>query len=286
MIAICKAVRLSSYNSPMKPIDLRTALHNGNRVFGTLIVSESPLWPRAVATCGLDFVFIDTEHISLTNSQVASMCQAYRGISLPPIVRIPCPDPTTAAKMLDIGACGVIAPYVETPKQAIELVGAVRYRPLKGKRLANRLAGEEFEPELEEYLSNRNDPNLLVVNIESVPAVDALDDILAVEGIDSVLIGPHDLSCSLGRPEQYDHPDFLKACETIFKTARKHNVGAGIHFMGDVEQQVRFIELGANMLIHSADIVLVAKHVKKDLAAIREAVGDQHRDASGEVEAI
>lgn len=270
----------------MNSQEIRQALHAGTRVFGTLVVSESPLWPRAIATAGLDFVFIDTEHIALTMSQVASMCQSYRGLDLPPIVRIPSPDATTAAKMLDIGACGVIAPYVETPEQATALVGAVRFRPLKGKRLQSRLAGESVEPELEAYLSNRNDSNILVLNIESVPALEALDEILSVEGIDSVLIGPHDLSCSLGIPEQYDRPEFLKACETIFQTARKHGVGAGIHFMGEVEQQVRFLEFGANMLIHSADIVLTAKHLKQDLAEIRNAVGETRPNGQGEVDAI
>ncbi len=274
------------YHTAMKSIELRQALHNGRRAFGTLVVSESPLWPRAIATVGLDFVFIDTEHIALTISQVADMCQSYRGVGLPPIVRIPSPDATAAAKMIDIGAAGVIAPYVETPEQATALVGAIRYRPLKGQRLQERLDGKEFEPELESYIANRNDPNLLVLNIESVPAIQRLDEILAVKGVDSVLIGPHDLSCSLGIPEQYEHPEFLAACETIFKTARSHGVGAGIHFMGEVEQQQRFIELGANMLIHSADIVLVAKHLKSDLQELRERVGESQRDVDGEVDAI
>jgi len=269
----------------MNASELRKRLHNGQRVFGTLVVSESPLWPRAIATTGLDFVFIDTEHTALTHSQVAAMFQSYRGVDLPPIVRIPCPDPIAAAKMLDIGAAGVIAPYVETPEQATDLVGAVRYRPIKGKRLAQRLAGESFEPELESYLDKRNTANVLVLNIESVPAIEALPEILSVEGVDSVLIGPHDLSCSLGIPEDYDNANFLAACEKIFQTAREHNVGAGIHFMGDVKQQLRFLELGANMLIHSADIVLATKHLKSELGAIREAVGEQ-KSAEGEVEAI
>ncbi len=270
----------------MKSQEIRQALHSGKRVFGTLVVSESPLWPRAIATTGLDFVFIDTEHTALTTSQVAAMCQSYRGLDLPPIVRIPSPDATMAAKMLDIGACGVIAPYVETPEQASALVGAVRFRPLKGKRLQSRLAGELVEPELEKYLEQRNDPNILVLNIESVPAMEALDEILSVKGVDSVLIGPHDLSCSLGIPEQYEQPEFIKACEKIFQTARKHGVGAGIHFMGNVEQQVRFVESGANMLIHSADIVLTAKHLKQDLAVIRDTLGETRPDGQGEVDAI
>ena len=266
--------------------ELRSALHDGKRVFGTAIISESPLWPRAIATAGLDFVFIDTEHIALNVSQVASMCQSYRGIGLPPIVRIPSPDATAAAKMLDIGAAGVIAPYVETVEQATQLVGAVRFRPLKGERLQQRLAGEKLEPELESYLQQRNTANVLLLNIESKPAMAALDEILGVDGVDSVLIGPHDLSCSLGIPEQYDHPDFLDACASIFKTARRHGVGAGIHFTGEVVEQLRLLELGANLLIHCADVTLMAKHLRQDISAIREAVGEERQSAPGSVDAI
>ena len=255
-------------------------------MFGTLVVSESPLWPRAIATTGLDFVFIDTEHVALSHSQIAAMCQSYRGFELAPIVRIPSPDAYAAAKMLDIGAAGIIAPYIEEPEQVRQLVGAVRYRPLKGARLQARLNGEKLEPALEEYLAERNDPNILILNIESVPAMEALDEILAFSGVDGVLIGPHDLSCSLGIPEQYENQDFLASCERIFKTARKHQVGAGIHFMGDVQQQVRFLEMGANMLIHSADIVLTAKHLKQDLAAIRKQVGEDVQLDRGELDAI
>jgi 4-hydroxy-2-oxoheptanedioate aldolase len=88
-----------------------------------------------------------------------------------------------------------------------------------------------------------------------------------------VLIGPHDLSCSLGVPEQYAHPTFLKACETILRKARGAGVGAGVHFWGDTDQQVRFLELGANLLIHSADITLFQKHLCNELDAVKKAIG-------------
>jgi 2-keto-3-deoxy-L-rhamnonate aldolase RhmA len=87
-----------------------------------------------------------------------------------------------------------------------------------------------------------------------------------------VLIGPHDLTCSLGVPENYDHPDFLQACQTIFRKARAAGIGAGIHFWGEVEQQTRFLKMGANLLIHSADISLFQKHLKQELDAIRRTV--------------
>src|SRR5258708_17105307 len=148
-------------------------------VFGTLIVSPSPMWPRALEGSGLDFVFIDTEHIALDRVQVSWMCQAYSRMGLPPIVRIPSPDPFEATKMLDGGAAGIIAPYIETAEQAQALRGAVKLRPIKGRRLEDRLEEKPFEPELEQYVHGRN-TQALILNIESVPPLEALDEILAV----------------------------------------------------------------------------------------------------------
>ena len=145
--------------------------------------------------------------------------------------------------MPDGGASGVIAPYVESATQVQQLRGAVKKRPLKGKKLEETLAGKPLQPSLDEYVSQSAENRLLIVNIESVPAMDALESILKVPDLDGVLIGPHDLTCSLAIPEQYDHPIFLDACESIFKMARKHGVGAGIHFWGDVEQQINFLHL-------------------------------------------
>lgn len=253
----------------MTPKELRRRLHSGQTSIGTLIVSPSPRWPEAVRNCGLDFVFIDTEHIALDRAQLSWMCQTYSALGLPPLVRIPSPDPYAATMVLDGGAAGVIAPYVESAHQVNGLRGAVKFRPIKGIRLQEMLDGLPVESQLAEYLKEAADNRLLIVNVESVPAIKALDEILAVPDLDSVLIGPHDLTCSLGIPEQYEHPDFLAACETIFSKARSAGVGAGIHFWGDVQQQKRLLDLGANLLIHSGDIMLFQKQLKFDLDAIR-----------------
>jgi 4-hydroxy-2-oxoheptanedioate aldolase len=256
----------------MNSTEFTRKLRAGEPLFGTLIVSPSPMWPAALEGSGLDFVFLDTEHIALDRGQLSWMCQTYVRMGLPPLVRIPSPDPFEATKALDGGAAGLIAPYVETAQQVQALRGAVKLRPVKGRRLADRLAGAPFEQELEDYARRRNTA-ALIVNIESVPALDALDEILAVPDLDAVLIGPHDLSCSLGMPEQYDRPEFLAACEMIFRKARKAGVGAGIHSWGSVESQSRYLRCGANMLIHSADITLFQKHLRLELAAIKQAAG-------------
>lgn len=257
----------------MTAAELRVRLRAGERLYGTLIVSPSPRWPDVVRGCGLDFVFLDTEHIALDRAGLSWMCQTYAALGLPPLVRIPAPDPFAATMVLDGGAAGVIAPYVESVDQVQALRGAVKCRPLKGRKLQHLLDGGTIEPELERYLADGAASRVLLINVESAPALAALDSLLAVPDLDGVLIGPHDLSCSLGLPEQYDHPDFLAACAEIFRKARWAGVGAGIHFWGDHAQQRRFLELGANFLIHSADISLFQKHLRADLTALRGADG-------------
>src|SRR5262245_18207225 len=102
------------------------ALHEGRRVFASAIVAMSPLWPALAKQAGIDFVFVDTEHIPLDRQTLSWICQTYQALGLPPVVRIPCNDPFEACKVLDAGASGVIGPYVETAEQVRALVGAVK----------------------------------------------------------------------------------------------------------------------------------------------------------------
>lgn len=252
------------------------ALHAGSPVYGTLIVSTSPVWLGHVKSTGLDFVFIDTEHIPIDRVTLSWMCQAYRLSGLAPMVRIPQPDPHQACMVLDGGASGVLAPYVETPEQVRSLVGAVKFRPLKGQRLTDFLSGEKgLEPELLNYVNERNADNFLVINIESVPAMDSLEQILDVPGIDAVLIGPHDLSCSLGIPEQYDNPQFERAVQHILHTVRSRHLGFGVHFWKSPDRQIAWARAGANLIMHHGDVSIFSQALKQDLSIIRDALKDK-----------
>ena len=254
----------------MNPINLKKNLHSGEIVFGTLIVSPSPFWPKALKNLNLDFVFIDTEHIAIDNNQLSWMCRMYSEMEITPIVRITSPNQYDATMVLDFGAQGVIAPYIENVEEVVNLRGATKLRPLKGKKLFHILNGEKIESSMIGYLDNFNKNHTLVINIESKPAVDNLDKILDVPDIDAVLIGSHDLSCSLGIPEQYENKLFMKTAETIFKKARDKNIGAGIHSWCDVDHHIKLINMGANMLIHKADIILFENHLKDELDYIKQ----------------
>lgn len=253
---------------------LSTAMRNGDMVYGTAIYSPSPIWPRVVQNLDLDMVFIDTEHTPHDRNTVSWLCQAFSACNLAPIVRIPSPDPYLAQMVLDGGATGIIAPYIEYPEQVKALGGAVKLGPLKGDKLKAFLDGEkELEPELADYLAKRNEQKVFIVNIESVPAMERLDDILSNPHVDGVFIGPHDLSCSLGLPEQWEHPVFDQAIRDIITACRKHNVGIGIHH-NYTEHEIAWIKAGANIVMHSSDISAFNRALTAEFKTIREGIGD------------
>jgi 4-hydroxy-2-oxoheptanedioate aldolase len=270
----------------MNGLQIRGRLHGGIRVYGTLVVSNSPHWVSMVDQIGVDFVFIDTEHIALDRTTLAWMCQAYAAKGKPPLVRIPRPDPFEASMALDGGACGVIAPYIETPAQVRDLVGAVKFKPLKGKRLKQALEDPTcIEPRLREYLAESSAYTILIANIESAPALKNLDAILAVEGLDAVLVGPPDLSCSLGIPEQYDNERFLEAVDSIIDRARAQGIGAGVHAFSAplARHELRWARRGANLIVHGADITASCEKLTEDFRGLRQELGDTATQPHGHV---
>lgn len=251
-----------------------------------MLVSISPFWPKVIGDCGLDFVFIDTEHIAIGRETLSWMCRCYAVLGLPPLVRITDPDPHKATVALGDGAAAVVAPYVELPEQVQALRGATKLRPLKGKRMEEVLNGFMPDGELGDYMASRNAGHGLIINVESVPAIERLDALLDIDGLDAVLVGPHDLSCSLGIPEQYTDKRFLSAVEVIFQKARSRGIGAGIHMWGSIEEHVRLLNMGANFFIHKADIILFQTHLTTELSQLWQAFGKAEHSGSRSIDIL
>jgi 2-keto-3-deoxy-L-rhamnonate aldolase RhmA len=250
-------------------------LKEGNRVYGTCVTATSPIWTTTIAKTGVDFVFIDTEHIPLDRAALAALCQHYQALNVTPIVRIASPDPYLACQAIDGGAIGIVAPYLENSDQFKTLIGAIKYRPLKGEKLEAILNGETpLDSSLDAYIQNYNRGNLFIANIESVPALGRLEELLSEPGVDGVFIGPHDLSVSMGLPEQYDHPEFEAAVRQIIQITRSKGKHIGIHFSLEPERQIKWIQEGVNMVVHSFDIALFKQKLIADIVCIQSAVGD------------
>ena len=255
---------------------VKQKLSKGENVYGTCIVSTSPIWSRAVRDLDLDFVFIDTEHLPIDRTELTYLCQIYVAYGIAPIVRIPSPDPYLACMVCDAGAQGVLAPYIEEVSQVQQLVGATKYRPLKGKKLQQVIQKEEpLSPDLDHYLKKYNQDCLCLINIESTVGLENLNQLLEVPGLDGVVIGPHDLSINMELPEQYEHPDFKSAVELVITRARKHKKAVGIHFPTGPERQIEWAEKGANIILHSSDFFLFRDKLTEDLQTIKKAIGDK-----------
>lgn len=254
--------------------ELREALTNGKRVYGITVEGfGQPKWPHFFAQCGLDFVFMDTEHTPINHETAAWAAQTYAAHGVVPLLRIPEISASRAARGLDWGAHGIIVPYVETVEEVQAVVGALRYRPLKGAALRAAVKTGAFpSPETAAYLPEYNRNAALVIMIESPAGVANLPDLLAVGGVDAVLVGPHDLSIALGIPEQYEHPLFEEASRQIIQVCHQYKTGVGLVSPGPVERTLLWAEWGCNMIVHRSDTLFVASGIKQELQHVKQSL--------------
>jgi 2-keto-3-deoxy-L-rhamnonate aldolase RhmA len=263
--------------------EFREALISGRSVYGTLLTSVSPALFDLTKNLGLDFVFFCNEHIFYNPDILGWMCRAYSAVGINPVVRIPEPSPFLATQALDAGAKAILVPYAENIEDIYNMVGAVKYRPLKGEKLARILHGEEKpSAELAEYLKNQNKNNTLLLNIESPAGISNMEKFFSVQspdgpGVDGIIIGPHDLSVSYEMPEKYAGEEFLRLTCEIIKKAKDCGVAAGGHtgFRGSLALQTEWAKAGANIILHSSDIFLFADKLQEELNLIREVKGEK-----------
>lgn len=263
--------------------EFRNSLRSGKTVYGTLISSTSPKMFDVVKSLNLDYIFICNEHVLYNQDALGWMCRAYKAAGINPVVRILSPDPYLATQALDAGAGAILVPYVENIDDIYELVGAVKFRPLKGKKLKKLLYGEEKPTrEMAEYLKKHNQDNTLLINIESPTGVENLDaffDIQSVDdlGVDGIVLGPHDLSVAYDMPEKYKSQEFLELSCGIIAKARARGIAAGGHngSRGNFDLQFAWAKAGANIILNSSDMFLFADKLQEEMNQIRQMKGEQ-----------
>lgn len=257
----------------MRGRELKQRLKAGKPVFGVAMEGFGQArWPRFFADYApIDYVWLESEHLPNGRESIAWAAQCYAAYGIAPLVRIPDISASQAAMALDAGAHGVIVPYVETVEQTRELVGAAKFRPLKGRSLAEAVATGVFpNDETRAYLENWNADSTLVLMIESATGIANLPDILAVGNIDAIFMGPHDLSVNLGIPEQYDHPRFLEAVDSVIAACRAAGVGVGMHvFFTDVKSAAAMFQRGMNFVSFKGDTLFVAEALRNELGYLR-----------------
>ena len=248
---------------------LRRSLAEGRPTLGYLITTPSVQIVQALARTGVDWLMLDTEHAPVGIESVAAMVAATGGTPATPIVRVPAARPELVKPVLDCGALGVVFPQIASREEAEAAVQTVRYTPTGQRGYGPTYAALRWGLTNLDYLRAANDAVLSVVLIESPAGVDALDDILAVDGLDVVAVARGDLSQSLGVAGQFDHPRLREVVARAEAKILAHGKVAlgGIAFSPDDARAM--IARGHRFVVLGSDAGLISGAAQRMVQAIR-----------------
>ncbi len=249
-------------------IFIRERVLRGELMFGIGANLGSGLTVEMIGATGFDWTWIDCEHGAGDYSELIGQVQAASIWNAPPIVRIAWNEAPRFKRVLDLGAAGIMVPYVNTAEEAQRAAKAMRYPPegIRGVSKFNRSCG--FGRDFDEYFLKANDNLLTVVQIETREAVENAEDIAAVSGVDALFIGPLDLSVNLGIAQQYEHPLFVEAMTTVAAACRQHRKAAGI-LVPDPAYLSPWIATGFSFLVVGSDGGCVAKGLREIYSACK-----------------
>jgi 4-hydroxy-2-oxoheptanedioate aldolase len=240
------------------PPSFTSALADAGRPFvGMWVCSGSALVAEICAGSGLDWLLIDMEHAPNGLESVLAQLQASAAYPIAPVVRVPVNDPVIIKQVLDLGAQNILVPMVGTEDEAAAAVRAVRYPPAGIRGVGSALGRGARWNRVEGYLDNATDTVSLIVQIESVAAVERVEAIVA-SGVDAIFVGPSDLAASMGLLGQQEHPDVVAAVEHCIAVARGLGLPVGVNAFSPATAE-RYLGAGAVFILVGADVALLAR---------------------------
>lgn len=241
----------------LKRNNLKYKLKKGELTFGSWITIGHPIVAEIMATSGFEWLTIDMEHSAITLNVAQNLVRTIELSGCVPLVRVRENNSGLIKQAMDIGAHGVIVPMVNSKKDAEEAVKAVRYPP-KGDRGVGLARAQQYGFGFEGYKKWLEKESIVIVQIEHVDGVKNLGEILKVDGVDGFIVGPYDISGSLGMPGNFDHPEFKKCIKEIMERARSTKKPAGFHVIPPDENEVRrIIDLGYKFIAVSLDTLFL-----------------------------
>jgi len=240
-------------------------LRRNELLLGTMLTIPSPEVAEMVASCGFDWLFMDGEHAPLSILEWQRLMQAVGG-RCANVLRVPSLSERDIKKALDIGADGIIVPMVNSAAQAQQAVAWSKYPP-RGKRGVGLARAQGYGLDFADYLENANETTALIVQAEHIDAIENIESIAAVEGIDAVFIGPYDLSASMGKTGQVDDAEVVAAIDRVYAACRQNKVALG-YFGVDGASVRACMDKGYHLICAGVDAGFVtagAKRILEDL---------------------
>ena len=243
---------------------------------GTMLAdSTSSASLRTLHNAGMDFVIIDNEHGMYTNRQLSDLCTHAVLLGLTPLVRVPDLQYHLVAQSLDGGAQGLVIPRIYTPEEVVQVVKWAKYPPVgvRGNAQWRAYSGWTGGP-VADAMSTMNREVMLLFQIETAESVQRMDELLAITGVDGVLVGPNDLSINLGTPDDWDSPAMQAAMQQCVRMCDKRGLIAGIH-VSDGAQSVEYARKGFRLMSANSEMGFMAAAANAHVQNVKAALGDK-----------
>lgn len=262
----------------MRKNEVKRRLRAGGAAYGTMVFEfMSPGLPRILAEAGCDFVVYDTEHTWFTTEQIGYLIASTRATGMVPCVRVANIDYPLMSRPLDMGALGLMIPRVETRAQVEAVIRAMKYPPEGARGVAVGIAHDDYTGgDVPSKLRRANEESLVIVQVETAAAIDNLEAMLSVPGVDVAWVGHFDLTVSMGIPGQFDHPRFLAAIDKVVEVGARHGVTAGV-MGGSVAMARDWMARGYRAIAYSGDVWLLQNALRDGLRQLREGDGGTMR---------
>lgn len=244
----------------MESKTLRHRLLNGEETVGTFQTIDSPIVAEIIGNAGMDFVILDQEHGPLTAETCLGLCTAVERGGASPVVRVRSNTEAEIQRALDIGAAGVEVPQVETKTDAEQAVNAARFAPTGERGLSPYVRAGAYDGG-PQYTEIQNEETAVIVHIEGERGIENLDDIMAIDGIDVLFLGPYDLSQSLGIPGEVDDDRVEELMAEVCERADDADIVVGT-YADDVAMAERWREAGAQYVAIGVDAPIFSRAVE------------------------
>ena len=256
----------------MRTNKMRSLLSQGKPVFGTMLQElRSPAVPMLMANLGFDFLFLDMEHGPYSMETAVDLIKVMRLAGLTALVRVPADEYHLIARVLDAGAEGIMVPRVETREQVERIVRFAKYPPVGDRGCSVFKGHNDFrKSDMLEFTRQANQENLTIIQVERRRAIEDIEDLISVPGVDAAIIGPNDLALSYGVAEDLSNPVLVEALQRVVDACRKHGRWSGMH-VGNVAALKAWMAKGMRIITYWTDLDMLATAPVKGLAELREA---------------
>lgn len=253
-------------------MNLKKTLQNNELSIGSWITIGHPSIVDVMSSAGFDWLVIDIEHTSIDLSTAHNLIATIQSKGMKALVRVSKNEEVIIKRILDMGADGIVVPMVNSKQDAMDAINYAKYPPV-GKRGVGLFRAQNYGLGFEEYKKWVNDELVIIAQIEHINAVENINEILQVDGIDGTIIGPYDLSGSMGIPGDYYKEDVQNAILTVKEACKRHNKPYGFHVIeSDPSSLQARIAEGCTFLAYSVDFFFLGDSVRNGMKKIKDGI--------------